>query len=98
MKKYQQLNLRQRYQIWTGLNRGMKQKEIAIEVGVHKSSISRELKRNWAEDRKIDGILIKDAAGQEWKLYRRIVNPGEADKVTIHQMCEGITDIGTRAR
>ncbi len=47
---------------------------------------------------KIDGILVKDAAGHEWKLYRRIVNPGEADKVTIHQMCEGMTAIGTRAR
>jgi len=51
MKKYQQLTLKQRYQIWTGLDRGMKQKEIAIEVGVHRSSISRELKRNWSEDR-----------------------------------------------
>ena len=29
----------------------MKQKEIAGEVGVNKSSISRELKRNWSEDR-----------------------------------------------
>jgi IS30 family transposase len=29
----------------------MKQKEIAEEVGVNKSSISRELKRNWSEDR-----------------------------------------------
>ena len=51
MKKYRQLTLRQRYQIWTGLRLGMKQKEIAAEVGVHRSSISRELKRNWSEDR-----------------------------------------------
>lgn len=51
MKKYQQLTLRQRYQIWTGLRLGLRQKEIAIEVGVHKSSISRELRRNWTEDR-----------------------------------------------
>lgn len=46
MKKYRQLTLRQRYQIWTGLRLGLRQKEIALEVGVHKSSISRELKRN----------------------------------------------------
>ena len=47
---------------------------------------------------KFDGILIKDAQGQEWKLYRRIVESDSQDKVTIHQMCEGITDIGTRVR
>jgi len=33
------------------LRHGWKQKEIAMEVGVHKSSISRELKRNWTQDR-----------------------------------------------
>lgn len=33
------------------LRHGWKQKEIAEEVGVHRSSISRELKRNWSEDR-----------------------------------------------
>lgn len=49
MKKYQQLTLRQRYQIWTGLRLGSSQKEIAMEVGVNRSSISRELKRNPAE-------------------------------------------------
>ncbi len=46
---------------------------------------------------KIDGIRVKDAQGREWKLYRRIVGDNQ-DKVTIHQMCEGITDIGTRSR
>lgn len=51
MKKYRQLTLGQRYQIWTGLRLGLRQKEIAIEVGVDKSSISRELKRNWSEGR-----------------------------------------------
>lgn len=49
MKKYQQLTLRQRYQIWTGLRLGLRQKEIALEVGVDKSSISRELRRNQSE-------------------------------------------------
>ncbi|MFN0279873.1 MAG: transposase [Pyrinomonadaceae bacterium] len=49
MKKYQQLTLRQRYQIWTCMRAGMKQKEMAEEVGVHRSSISREIKRNASE-------------------------------------------------
>lgn len=49
MKKYQQLTLKQRYQIWSGLRLGLKQKEIAAEVGVSGASISRELKRNQTE-------------------------------------------------
>jgi transposase, IS30 family len=46
MKKYQQLTLEQRYQISVFMKLGYKQCAIAEEVGVHKSSISRELKRN----------------------------------------------------
>lgn len=49
MKKYQQLTLRQRYQIWTCKRLGMTQKEMAKEVGVHRTSISREIKRNASE-------------------------------------------------
>ena len=61
MKKYRQLTLGQRYQIWTGLRLGLKQKEIAEEVGVNKSSISRELKRNWSEDRYRPASAMKKA-------------------------------------
>src|SRR5687768_1289458 len=46
MKTYKQLTLRQRYQIWALKRLGSKQREIAVEVGVHRSTISRELRRN----------------------------------------------------
>ena len=46
MKRYKQLTSEQRYQI-SGLRKaGWKQSQIAEEVGVDKSTISRELKRN----------------------------------------------------
>lgn len=46
MRHYTQLTSEQRYQI-SGLKKaGMKQSQIADEVGVHKSTISRELRRN----------------------------------------------------
>ena len=46
MKQYTQLTSEQRYQI-SGLKKaGWKQCEIALDVGVNKSTISRELKRN----------------------------------------------------
>lgn len=44
---YKQLTLQKRYQIWALLQQGYKQKEIAKKVGVHPSTISREIKRNW---------------------------------------------------
>lgn len=43
---YQQLTQEQRYHIWALKKAGTSQTEIAKEVGVHKSTISRELRRN----------------------------------------------------
>lgn len=44
--KYKQLPLKERYHISTLLERGYKQKEIAEHIGVHPSTISREIRRN----------------------------------------------------
>ena len=46
MSHYTQLTQEQRYQIYALNNAGFFQAEIAKEVGVHKSTISRELRRN----------------------------------------------------
>lgn len=46
MRCYTQLALEQRYQIYALLKAGFDQTEIAGELGVHKSTISRETKRN----------------------------------------------------
>lgn len=45
-KNYTQLSLEQRYQIEALLKAGTKQKDVALLVGVHASTISRELRRN----------------------------------------------------
>lgn len=45
-KNYTHLSLVQRYQIEALLVAGCKQKDIALQLGVHASTISRELKRN----------------------------------------------------
>jgi IS30 family transposase len=44
--KYKQLTLKERYHICTLLQRGYKQKKIAEHLGVHPSTISREIQRN----------------------------------------------------
>ena len=44
--KYTQLTQKQRYQIQALLKMGHSQTEIADALGVHKSTISRELQRN----------------------------------------------------
>lgn len=45
-KKYNQLTLPQRYKIDAHLESGKSQSEISILLGVHKSTVSRELSRN----------------------------------------------------
>jgi len=52
---YKQLTLQKRYHISTLLERGYTQKEIAAHVGVHPSTISREVRRNW--DSRLDRCL-----------------------------------------
>jgi len=46
MDTYTQLTYSQRYHIYTFMKAGLCQTEIAKTIGVHKSTISREIKRN----------------------------------------------------
>ena len=46
MKSYTQLTSEQRYQIYALLKKNHTQTDIAQIIGVHKSTVSRELKRN----------------------------------------------------
>ena len=43
---YQQLTLKQRYQIEAGIGTGMRKNELAREIGVHRSTVYREIRRN----------------------------------------------------
>ena len=51
--KYKQLTLTKRYHILTLIKEGLKQKDIALEIGVHPSTICRELKK-YKSKHKID--------------------------------------------
>ena len=46
MTHYTQLTQEQRYQIYAMNKAGMTQKDVAQEIGVHPSTVSRELRRN----------------------------------------------------
>ena len=46
MRGYTQLVHEQRYQIYSLMKAGLNQTEIAENIGVHKSTISREVRRN----------------------------------------------------
>jgi len=46
MKKYKQLTSEQRYAIYLGLEEGTSKKDIALRIGVHLSTLYRELGRN----------------------------------------------------
>lgn len=61
-KNYKQLSLVQRYQIEAFLKAGMKQKMIALEIGVDPSTISRELNRNIAKRGRTSGSYLASNA------------------------------------
>ena len=60
MINYKQLCLKQRCQIQSLLDTGLSQTEIADYIGVHKSTISRELSRNIPTRGKTAGLYISD--------------------------------------
>jgi len=71
MKHYKQLTLAQRYQIQTLLQVGLNQTEIASELGVSKSTISRELKRNIPTRGQTANTYIAEHAQQKTR-YRHL--------------------------
>jgi len=71
MKKYNQLSLQNRHQIKALLQAGLNQTEIAKNLGVHRSTICRELQRNVAK------------RGPTAKTYRA----GLAHKKTLRRHC-----------
>jgi len=67
-KNYTQLSLIQRYQIEAFLKAGMKQKMIAEHLGVHPSTVSRELKRNTAKRGRTSGEYLAANAHRRTKI------------------------------
>ena len=58
MKNYTQLTLAQRYQIEALLQAGFSQTSIAIQLGFHRSTICRELKRSIALRGRTSGTYV----------------------------------------
>ena len=68
MKKYKQLSLIQRYQIQALLSLGYTQTAIANQIGVHRSTISRELKRNIPTRGRTAGVYLGEHAQRKTDL------------------------------
>ena len=86
MKRYTQLNHAQRYQISGLMKSGCNQTQIAAEIGVNKSTISREFRRNkgqrgWhpkqaqriRDQRKQYCINGKQFSSTEWTEVERLI-------------------------
>lgn len=65
MKNYKHLSLGQRYQIQSLFNIGLSQTKIAEQLSVHRSTISRELKRNIPKRGRTAGLYIGEHAQQK---------------------------------
>lgn len=107
MKHYTQLTSEQRYQI-SGLRKaGLLQSQIADSVGVHKSTISRELRRNkgirgwWPKQaqsirdvRKQATITGKQFSTNEWKEVKRPIRDDLSPEQTANRLwLEGMMQI-----
>lgn len=67
----------------------------------------KSVKGAWATDAKVpgtdsgtqfyDGILVKDAAGRDWKVMKWVVK-GYPDGIQVQRMCSGETLVGSRSR
>lgn len=86
MKNYSQLTIDKRYQIHAFKLAGFTQGEIALELGVHRSTICRELKRNSglrgykpkqaqekANTRAFDNKNAVKFTSEDWKLVRKLL-------------------------
>lgn len=47
---------------------------------------------------KFDGIIVKDAEGNEWKAFKWTVKDDTQDGIEIDRMCLGLSEVGTRVR
>jgi DNA invertase Pin-like site-specific DNA recombinase len=65
MQKYKQLDLKRRHKIKALLNAGHSQTKIAEIIGVHKSTISRELSRNVASRGRYANDYRSDLASEK---------------------------------
>ena len=85
MKHYSQLTLEKRYGIYSLLKTGLTQSKIAEVIGIHKSTVSRELKRNrggrdyrpkqadaFAKDRRQTKVLPR-IDGSTWVFIERLI-------------------------
>lgn len=86
MKHYKQLTIKQRYQIYGLKQAGLKQTQIAQKIGVDKSTISREFRRNqgqrgWRpkqaqslrDERKQASFNGKQCSPDEWAEVKRLM-------------------------
>jgi len=71
MTNYKQLSQEQRYVIGRLLKAGSAQKEIATAIGCHKSTISRELKRNIPKRGRGAKVYKPDKAQQKTELRHK---------------------------
>ena len=78
---YTQLTLKERYHISACRKLGYKQKEIALELGVSPSTISRELRRN----RNAQGHYDPESAQIETRLRHRFIYANKARGGRLYQ-------------
>jgi len=89
MQKYTQLSLENRHQIKALLDAGHNRTEIAQTIGVHRSTISRELKRNVDNEQGQDNTYCPDRAQQ-------LTDQRHRNKPKVRRFTEALKDQARR--
>jgi IS30 family transposase len=90
-----ELNVRERRRIEDMLNAKMSVGEIAADIGRHRSTVYREIKRNYYHDEEIPslngyyGLNAQDYATDRRARRRKLVRLDELRKAVIAQLKEG---------
>ena len=91
MKKYKQLTLAQRYQIEALLQAGLSQSAISDQLEVHRSTISRELKRGIAQRGRTSKVYVAINAERKTRnrhkhKHKKVLLTADLKKAIFHKM------------
>ena len=83
MRNYRQLTQEQRYQIYALMKAGFNHTQIAAEIGVHKSTVSREVRRNQGQRGYRPKQAQELAAARLEQRIRRRITPATWQQVEL---------------
>lgn len=91
MQKYRRITHEDRCHIYALLKTGMSKAKISLDLGFHKSTIFRELKRNKIRSYYFPLTATRNAKLSFYRCRRKLVISGESEAMVIHLLSLGLS-------